>query len=55
MGKHKKMCELKKSDIKKKRKKFSELVREPEFYCEKCMRVCISPDRLCSPEKLPSD
>ena len=49
MGKIKKLCGLKKDDIKIVMKKLVKIVSKPKFICEKCARVSKEETHLCHP------
>ncbi len=47
MGKIKKLCGLKKDEIKALMKKVIKIVSKPKFICEKCARVAKEEKYLC--------
>lgn len=47
------MCKWDKKKLKKDTGQFSNMVKDPEFACKKCIRVAHSKKNLCDPVKLP--
>lgn len=48
----KKLCKLKKEDIKKMEDEILKQVSKPKYMCAKCARVCRDKDLLCEPDKI---
>jgi len=48
----KKLCKIKEKDFKELEKSFKELVKHPEYFCKKCLRVSADKGTLCKPEKI---
>ena len=46
------LCDLKKSDIKERRREIEAIVSRPRYMCQKCARVAVDEDYLCKGKRI---